>query len=143
MSYVYGNMGWGDKARKALISGGVAWVAGKAFGEDGTTQIFGMNVSMPTALAGSTAIGSVAADVAHDYVLPYIPGNSTFNNAESAVLGLGVSGGAAAWLLNEGDVINQPAMNTFLLGAGSYAAGEWIDNKFFRQGGGPATLGYF
>jgi len=143
MSYTYGSSGWGDKARKAAISGGVAWVAGKMFGEDGQTQVFGMNLSMPTALAGTTAIGSVAADVAHDYVLPYIPGNDKFNNVESAVLGLGVSGGSAAWLLNEGEVINQPAFNTFLLGAGSYAAGEWIDNKFFRQGGGMASLGYF
>lgn len=142
MSYTYSGSDWTCRLRKAALSGGVAYVAGMVFGEDGQTQIFGQNVSMPTALAGSTALGSVAADVAHDYVLPYIPGNDKFNNAESAVLGLGISGGTAAWLLNEGNVINQPAFNTFLLGAGSYAAGEWIDKKFFYGQGGNA-LGYF
>lgn len=142
MSYVVSGSMWSDKLRKAAITGGVAYMAGTFFGEQGQTQLGGFTISLPTALAATTAVGSVAADVSHDYILPYIPGNDRFANPESAILGLGVAGGASAYLLNEGNVLNGPGLNTFMLGAGSYAAGEWIDGKFFRQGG-VASLGYF
>lgn len=142
MSYTITGTSWGDKLRKAAITGGIAYTAGYVFGEDGRTSLLGMDVSMPMALAGSTAIGSMAADLSHDYVLPMIPGNDKWVNPESALLGLGVSGGTSAVLLNGGDVFNGSSLNTFMLGAGSYAAGEWVDRKFFSMGGVP-TLGYW
>jgi len=119
-----------DKVRKGLITGVVAATASTVvFGQTGNTNIFGITVPTVAAIGGANALASVAADVAHDYVLPYIPFDARFQYAESALLGLGVAGGSTAFILNKENLGSASTMNAFLLGAGSYAAGDWIDSK--------------
>lgn len=130
-----------DTLRKGLITGGVAAAGGALlFGETGATTFFGQAVPVPVALFAANAASSMLADVAHTYLLPSIPGNEKFSNVEAAALGLGVSGASSAYILN-GNLGTAESMNSALLGAGSYAAGEWIDNRFF--GGSSQTLGWY
>lgn len=130
-----------DKVRKGAITGAVAAAAGYfLFGETGDTNFLGTAVPVPLALFGGMAASSILADTAHDYVLPHIPGNEKFSNIEAAALGIGVSGAASAYILN-GTLGTSSAMNSAILGAGSYAAGEYFDSKFF--GGTSGSLGYY
>lgn len=134
-------MALSDTLRKGLITGGVAAGGGALlFGETGQTNFLGYTVPVPVALFAANAASSMLADVAHNYILPSIPGNEKFSNIEAAALGLGVSGASSAYILN-GTLGTTESMNSALLGAGSYAAGEWIDNRFF--GGSSQSLGYY
>jgi len=143
MSYtVQGSTMW-DKARKGLATGVIAYAAGRfILGDEGQSDLFGFNMDSNVALGLSAAGDSVAADLAHDYILPHIPGNEKYANPEAALLGLGTAGAASALIYNQGGVGVPQSMNLFLVGAGSYAAGEYIDRNFLANGG-TATLGYF
>lgn len=124
-----------DKVRKAAITGGVAAAAAKLiFGEAGTTSFLGMEMPVVAAIGLANGAASVAADLSHDYVLPYIPQSEQFANVESAALGIGVAGGSTAYLLNANNVGGENTVNAFMLGAGSYVVGDYIDGKFFRHG---------
>jgi hypothetical protein len=123
-----------DKIRKATITGAVAGLASAViFGETGTYQVAGVNLPTPVAIGLANGASSVVADLAHEYVLPQIPMNAKYANLEAMALGLGVSGGSTAFLLN-GSLLDSSSMNAFLLGAGSYAAGDYLDQKFFNNG---------
>lgn len=130
-----------DKLRKGAISGAIAGTAASMiFGESGDTQLFGMNLSIPFAIGLANAGSSVLADYSHDYIFPMIPATSKYANLETAALGMGVSGGASAYFLNSENVGSASTLNSFLLGAGSYAAADYVDSKVF---GGRQSLGYF
>ena len=132
-----------DKVRKAAITGAVA--AGAAsflFGEAGQTRFLGMAMPTVAAIGLANAGASVAADLSHDYILPHIPQPQQFANIESAALGIGVSGGTTAYLLSSGRIGSETTMNAFLLGAGSYVAGDYIDHTVFR-GGSNAFSAYY
>lgn len=113
-------------AMAGAISGGASYFL---FGETGSSDLFGLQLPNPVVIGGANMAASVAADVAHEYVLPHIPGNQKFAAAESAALGLGISGFGTAWLLNKEGLTPGTFFNGFALGAGSYAAADWIDGK--------------
>lgn len=113
-------------AMAGAISGSAAYFL---FSETGSSDVFGIQLPNPVVIGGANMAASVAADVAHEYVLPHIPGNQKFAAAESAALGLGISGFGTAWLLNREGINPGTFFNGFALGAGSYAAADWIDGK--------------
>jgi hypothetical protein len=130
-----------DKLRKGAISGAIAGTAASMlFGESGDTILFGQNIPIPWAIGIANAGSSVLADYSHDYIFPMIPATSKYANLETAALGIGVSGGASAYFLNAENVGSASTLNSFLLGAGSYAAADYVDGKVF---GGNRALNYF
>lgn len=141
MSQGYNTM---DALRKGAITGAISSAAAAlVFGEAGSTRLFGMSMPTVAAIGVSNGIASVGADLAHSYVLPMIPGNAKFANVESAALGIGISGGATAFLLNRENVGSERGLNAFLLGAGSYIAGDYVDDKFFQHNGSGAFSSYY
>lgn len=123
---------WMDTARKGAITGVVAGAAAAyVFGESGSTTLMG--VRMPTAVAIGAANGaaSVAADMAHDYVLPHIPQSQKWGQIESAALGIGTAGASTTLILNGQQIGNERGMRAFLLGGASYMVGGYIDNTLF------------
>ncbi len=130
-----------DKARKAVITGAIAGTASAlVFGQSGGSTILGFELPTNVAVGVANGASSMAADYAHDYILPAIPGQAKWANLESAALGLGVSGAGTAWILNSENIGSESTMNAFLLGAGSYAAGDWVDSKVF---GGQRAISYY
>lgn len=120
-----------DKIKKAAVTGVITAVAAQAFfPQVERGQIFGMEVSPMLAVGIAGAASSVAADVAHEYVLPMIPGNAKYSNIESAALGVGVSGASTAYLLVGGPGGNDAFMPAFAVGAASYVAGDYITEKW-------------
>lgn len=100
-------------------------------GESGSQSVLGMTLPTTVAIGGATALASLGADVAHDTVFPLIPSTARYAGLETAALGLGTAGAATAFILNQESLGSETTLNAFLLGAGSYAAGDWIDGKFF------------
>jgi hypothetical protein len=124
---------------KAAVTGATGALAGYIFLNEGSGsfKLFSLNVPTSLALFAASATGSLAADIAHDYILPNINKDSKLTNIESALLQLGVSGAATSGILVYGagaPVQNIP--NMFLLGAGSAVAGDYINSKFITQSSG-------
>lgn len=120
-----------DKLIKGAVSGAIAGGVSMIMGEgQGSTTIGGFQLPNPLAIGGSVAASSVIADVAHDYALPYISASEKMATIESVALGGGLSGGATALILNKENLFTGQTLNAFLLGAGSYYAGDYINNRF-------------
>jgi hypothetical protein len=91
-----------------------------------------LSVPAPLAVGAAVAASSVAADVSRNYILPHIPGNEKFATIEGTALGLGVAGAASAYLMGASGS-PQPILFRAAVGAGSYAAGDYIHGKVFTQ----------
>lgn len=125
-----------DTGRRAAVTAAVGGVASMLMGENGSTALFGVVMPAPVAIGTAVGLSSVAASLGHDYILPHIPLDQKYNNIESAALGIGLSGGSSAYLMS-GLTFDSNMRNSFLLGAGSYVAGEYIDKKLFVEGYSP------
>lgn len=120
-----------EKLIKGAVAGTISATASAVvFGERGNTNVFGVNMPIPAAIGITNAAASVGADLAHEYIFPHIPGNEKYAAAESAALGLAVSGFGTAYLLNRENLQVGTFMNGAALGAGSYALADWIDGRF-------------
>lgn len=119
--------------RGAVVGAAAAAGAMLLFGEGRTIPVFGqeMPAFIPVFLA--TGAASVATDLTHSYVLPHIPGNQKYAQAESAALAIVASGGITYGLLN----LIQPvdALPAFGLGAGAYIGGSYIHDQFLNKDG--------
>lgn len=82
---------YGVKASLSGLTMGIGSVL--LFGESVNRSVLGMSVPsyIPIAVAGG--MGSLAGDLAHDYVLPHIPQPKKLANLESAGLNFATSGG--------------------------------------------------
>jgi hypothetical protein len=125
------------KATKAALVGGVAFAASYVIGERGSVNVAGFDVPTCALVGASTAASSITADYAVDVVYPHIPAGAKYSDLGAAALGLGVSGGTTALILNREASGN--AMNAFALGAASYAAGDYLYGKVW---GSPNFLNY-
>lgn len=117
-----------DKAIKAGVTGLIGATAGYILGERGTTTVSNMQVPTTALIAVGTGVSSIAADYAGEKIYPDTTENQRLMHITSGALGLGVSGATTSLILNRGFGPN--SMNSFLLGAGSYAAGDWVTNIF-------------
>lgn len=125
---------WKEWIIKGAATGAIATVAGAAFFETGSIAIAGMKVPGAVAIGLGAASGSVAADLAHQYVLPYIPHNEKYEKMEYAAISLAASGlgtYAAASLIGPASLV--PA---FAVGAGSYLAGDYSWHHFLNKAEG-------
>lgn len=132
-----------DAAIKGAITGAIAAGGSMAiFGEslNNSQQVLGFNLPVPIAVGAGAAVGSVAADVAHQYILPHIPGNKKFATLESAGLGIVVSGGATMWAIDSMGGVSERGTDAFLLGAGSYVLGDWAADKIYPMMGSAVNL---
>lgn len=110
-------------ATKSLLTGAVNGLT--SFILFGNQDVSIMGMSIPSYIAsGLGGVGSsVAADVAHNYLMPHIPVNQKYDALESAALGIGISGATNYLLLAPAGV---DPMLGFALGAGTYVASDFI-----------------
>ena len=125
-----------DDGVKALLSGAIGAAAAYIlFDEKGSVNLPLLSIPIPTAAAIGLAVagGSITADLAHDYLLPHINKSAKLTQIESTLLQIGVTGAATSAIIIYG--LGAPVENlptTFLLGAGSAVAGDYIDVKLFK-----------
>lgn len=125
---------WMDKLKKAALTGAIGAGVSAFTGNGGSVSLLNtVSVPGPVGAFAATAGGSIAADVAHDYVLPHIPYNEKFSRIESAALGIAASAAGTAAVLDptfsDMDKMKAGAM----IGAGSFVAGDYAWSKI---GGG-------
>lgn len=119
---------------KACLAAGIAGIGSVVFYDDSMSNMVNLGfMRLPSPVAVGLAVGgsAVATDIAHAYILPHIPGNAKFANIESMALGIAVSGlgtiGVIRFLSGGGGF----DWESFLLGAGSYVAADYLDSKLF------------
>ena len=122
------NKSFMDKTVKAGVTGVIGAVASYAMGENSYAVVGGMRVPTPILVGASTGASSIAADYAGDMWYPETNESDRMKNMASGALGLGVSGATTSLLLNKG--VGDNSINAFVLGAASYAAGDWVTNRF-------------
>lgn len=135
-----GDMNWKASLYKAGVSAAFG-AAGSYFllGETASVPVGGVNVPSPVLVGGACGAGSVAADLAHMYVLPNIPQNEKFVKMESAALGLAASGlGTYGVMRLSGATSGGPT--AVAIGAASFLAADYTSEKLFDTG---PTVGLF
>lgn len=126
-----------EMAVRAGLSGGIAAVGSSLMGESFSTPVnfFGLRVPAPIAVGGAVAGASVTADLAHLYLLPYVPFGAEYGNLGSAALGMGVAGAGTVGIMTLSASGRQVQwLPAAALGAGSYLVGDYAATKFFGQG---------
>jgi len=102
---------------------------GSVVGFDKGLDIAGMRVPSYAIGAGLGVLGSLAADIAHDYVLPYVSKDDRLRHIEGVLVAPAVSAGvfvAGLQLLNPSVVGDTGLMWVLLQGAGSELAAQWV-----------------
>jgi hypothetical protein len=122
---------------KAALVGAVA-AAGcyLVLGEDRSIDV--LSVSMPAVVPIflASAAGSIAGDLAHDYILPKLPSNDpSYLQVETIGVGIATSGIATWGVLNlltgEADMMTSAG-----IGAASYIAGDYVWNQVLDKSSG-------
>lgn len=97
-----------------------------------TGMLKGYNVSVATGL--TVTGGSLVGHVAKDWILPYIPNNSFFAEAEGMMLTPVLTGTASALILNSAtDGSASSIAKNFLLGAVSEIGSDYINRTFLSK----------
>jgi hypothetical protein len=120
-------------ATRAAMTGAVGLVGSMILGDQFSRNVRAGPLSLPApvAVGATVAASSVAADLARKYVLPKVPGNQRIANIEGTALGLGVAGVSTAMLLGSSGS-QQSFLYRGAIGAGSYAAGDYLHSKVFN-----------
>jgi len=129
-------------ALKALVTGVYGTVGSIAMGESmsSTASLFGMYVPGPIAIGATTSVGSITADIAHYYVLPWIPGQEKFSTIEGAAVGIAASGFGTMYA--QSTYTGTFSKQGFLLGAAAYLAGDYTANYLFPSIGSAVNIWY-
>ena len=129
---------WKEIGIKAALTGAIAGAATMfLLDNDATTVFAGMEVSPAIAAGAGCAVGSVTADLAHNYILPYIPQNAKYTRAESVALGIAASSlGTYVATMGSGLPISTAAM----LGGGSFVAADYTYHNFISMQSGGVVL---
>jgi hypothetical protein len=124
-------MNLGDTTIKAGLTGVVAAVgASMLFGESGNSNVAGISLPTPIVIGAACAGGSWVSDMVSDNIISQIPQSVEWAKAESLAIRLGVAGGASALALKfTTGLPNENLIKAAALGAGSKAAGEWINTN--------------
>lgn len=140
-SSIYGGDGdqikWKEIGAKAAVTGVIAAAAGVLLlAPDQSGDVLGLTLPAYAALGVGCAAGSVAGDLAHNYVLPYIPQSEKYLKVESAAVSLGAAALGGYLALGAVGVSADPILP---IGAavGSYMAADYVYHKFIdTQSGG-------
>lgn len=123
-----------DMLVKHSIVGGVSAIGMIFyFGETDSVRFFGMTLPAPLVSFGVGAVSSSAADLAHKFILPHIPGNQRYSAIESAVLSPVVNGVSQLVVFGPltSSIPSDQYMSAFMLGAVSEAVGGYAFENFY------------
>lgn len=122
------SVAWKEVLYKASLTAVIAGTAAAFLIPSGSVSIAGMSVPQSAAIGLGAAGGSIAGDLAHNYILPHIPQNEKYLAAESAAVSIGAAmGGAYLAMSMMGDI---PITTPLLLGGGSYVAADYAYRNF-------------
>ena len=117
---------------KPATIGATSYVAQNMFIKGKTIRIKGPTYDLALVASGAVAVGSVLAEVAHDYIMPHIHYLDKMSEPASLALaggstGLGNLG--AYYILNPKAIPELGTGNLFLLGAVSELVGDTLYSK--------------
>jgi hypothetical protein len=115
---------WKEILMKATLTATIAGVAANFLIPGGSVNVAGMSVPQAAAIGLGAASGSIAGDLAHKYVLPHIPQNEKYVEAESAVVSVGAAIAGAYVAMNM--IGDTPIMTPVMLGGGSYLLSDYV-----------------
>ena len=120
-----------ETVTKALLTGAVAGLATNfLFGDSSAVDYFGMSLNPAIASGAGCALGSIGSDLLSNMVIERMSIPQNIKSAEEMAIRLGVCGLATTVALAVGSDIQSSAYpKTFLLGAGSKAGGDWLEEK--------------
>jgi hypothetical protein len=123
-----------EMATRAAVTGAVGLVGSMVLGDQFSrpVSIGPVQLPAPVAVGATVAASSVAADLTREYVLPRVPGNKRLATIEGTAMGLGVAGLSTAFILGSAGS-QQSFLYRGAIGAGSYAAGDYIHSKVFNN----------
>lgn len=130
------DVAWKDIATKAALTAAVGGVAGMLLVPgDARVSLLGMQLPQYFGLGIGAGIGSVAGDLAHNYVLPHIPQNQKWIGVETAAVSVGAAAAGAYFGMSMfGEV---PIMTPLLIGGGSYVGADYLfHNVWDMKSGG-------
>ena len=126
---------WSKWLMKAGGTGLAAAVVLWLLGERDSVEVMGQSLPIVIPLGAGCAVGSLSADIAHQYVLPLIPHNEKYQQMEATALSVAASGAGttiAALLLGF-----NPNVKTFIAGSASYVGYDFLYHRFlFPQSDG-------
>ena len=129
------NVEWKEMLTKATLTGALAGAAAAVLVPGGSVTLAGMEVPGSVAIGLGAAGGSITGDLAHKYVLPYIPQSQKYQGIESAAISIGSAiAGSYLAMKSMGDI---PIGTPILLGGGSYVGADYLYYRVFdsRTGG--------
>lgn len=128
------NVEWKEILTKAALTGAIAGVAAGVLVPGGSVTLGTMELPGSVAIGIGAAGGSITGDLAHKYVLPYIPQSQKYQGVESAAISIGSAiAGSYLGMKLMGDV---PIMTPILLGGGSYVGADYLYFRVFDSKSG-------
>jgi len=121
-----------NKAKRAASVGLIAGVATHLYygGRVGSVSVLGMNVPGSVGVGVACGVGSVAADVAHEYI-PFTP----IGHVGASAVELGAAGLATSYALEAVGVNRGMTIEGAALGAGALVGGRWVIDYMGGSGG--------
>lgn len=119
---------------QALTTGVTGFCLTKALANSASNGSIGSGMNFATAIGTSAAVGSVAAQVAHDYILPHIPQDKRFVSVETAALNAAASGAgalAAIYFMDPRVAMGNP-LTIAGLAVGSEVIGNYAADQFVK-----------
>jgi len=117
-------MDWSGVAKRALAVGAVGGIATQLiYGNQGAANVWGMEVSSPTAVGVSAGLGSVSADAIH-YWMPA----ANIGGLGVSAMELGAAGLVTGAAMSHFGVDNGISVEGVAMGAGSLLGGRWALN---------------
>lgn len=121
----------------SALTGGIAYGACKAMGNSGSVTYLGQNMDVCSGVGIGAAVGSAVGEVASNFILPMIPGNSALAGYEGSIVKplLAGTGTVAALKLASGNEypLQQMGMGyQFGIGAGSNLVAQYGYDKFAK-----------
>lgn len=125
-------MDYSNTAKRAVTVGAVAAIATHLYygGRVGSVSVLGASVPGSVGVGVACSIGSVAADIAHEY-LPQTP----IGNMGATAVEIGAAGVATSYALDAVGVNNGMTLEGGVVGAGALLAGRAVNSYFGRSGG--------
>ena len=122
---------WKHIGMRAGIAAGIAGVATMLLLPERTVNVLGVALPQSVGIAIGCGVGSAVGDAAHAYLVPLIPQDQKYANAESAAVSLGgAMVGCYAALSLMGDV---GLLTPVILGGGSYAGADYLHKMWYQE----------
>ena len=120
---------------KASLTAVANAVAGSYYFGTGNVSAFGISVPVYAPLAVSGFASSYVTDLVHENVLNMLPYNENYANAESIIVGAGISGLANLGILSLsiGAIPTRNYIPSVAIGGLSYISADWASNRLLSN----------